>query len=238
MSESSSNDVKFLLTMKMANEIVELVNVANEANVTENSDCFEDITSLKQYKDAHTDDFSLLASDPEAHTVDVPISMTVLQSTLRANTVLRPTYKLYLHELLNKSQVYTEKASAPKYSPELQKYLKTLRAQQEKQEYKRLVADLPGNKPINTGPLNGVSSVTKDLSIAVNVLTILITGFVVFYYIGRSFFGDNLALSVGCGCVGLIGGLLLETCLLIVRDKQERIVEEREIRREKQRYMK
>lgn len=238
MTTVMANSVSFMLTTRMANEIVELLEISSKHTQKKNKEYVDDISALEEYKDAHESAFAALSADPEANFGDIPISMTILQSILRINRILRPLTQLHLHQLLHGSIVYTKKASPPIYSPELQKYLKTLRSQQEKDEYKRLVADLPGNKPINTGPLNGVSSVTKDLSIAVNVLSILITGFVVFFYIGRGLFGDNLAMCVGCGCIGLIGGLLLETCLLIVRDKQERIVEEREIRREKQRFQK
>lgn len=93
-------------------------------------------------------------------------------------------------------------------------------------------ADLAGGGM--SGPLSGFSQVTKDLSVGLNVILVMFTGFMVFYYAGNMLFPHNKVYATGLGAIGLIAALLLETFVLLLRDRKELAMDER---RERDRVM-
>jgi len=74
----------------------------------------------------------------------------------------------------------------------------------------------------------------KDISIGVNIILIMITGFVVFYYVGGMLFPHNLTMKMAIAAFGLVAALLLEVTMLLIRDKQESMINEREAKKKAQ----
>lgn len=105
-----------------------------------------------------------------------------------------------------------------------------MRLRQQRREYLELVKDLPSRKdgPGSNKGFGSLPQVTKDLAIGTNIILLMFTGFSVFYYAGNSlFYGDKIK-AIACGAIGLICALILETCILIIRDRQSIIMEDRE----------
>ena len=84
----------------------------------------------------------------------------------------------------------------------------------------------------------GVASASRDLGEGLNILTLMVTGFAVFYYAGVQVGGGGKVVPVVCGLVGLVGALMVEVALLMLRERrgkkaedvgrQERMERERE----------
>jgi uncharacterized membrane protein len=137
----------------------------------------------------------------------------------------------FVHELLHGSGVapLPPVRSSRRQDPAFKRYLEEQRIKQERREYAKLVADLPGNRKaaaranrdddLSIGA--NYASAQRDIGHGVNILTLMITGFVVFYYVGNSLFPHNNVFAVMTGLIGLIGALMLEVCLFLVREQKK-----------------
>lgn len=74
-----------------------------------------------------------------------------------------------------------------------------------------------------------VRSTTAEMGLGLNILTLMFTGFVVFYYIGTmiSDSPSNTVLPVMMGLVGVIGALLMEVILVLLRERRQDILKEK-----------
>lgn len=90
-----------------------------------------------------------------------------------------------------------------------------------------MVKDLPGNKHAfdeSYDPArDSVKGASRDIGHGLNILTLMATGFIVFYYAGSNLFPHNPMLAVFCGMGGLVGALMLEVTLFLVREQKSDI---------------
>jgi uncharacterized membrane protein len=141
----------------------------------------------------------------------------------------------YVHELLRGSSVQPLPVarSTRRQDPEFKRYLEEQRIKQERREYNRMVADLPGNRfAADRAEREEMSSMgseyasaQRDIGHGINVLTLMATGFIVFYYVGTSLFPHNQVFAILTGLLGLIAALMLEVCLFLVREQKKELVE-------------
>ena len=141
----------------------------------------------------------------------------------------------YVHELVRGSSIapVTNPDAPPVYSPAVAANLERIRAKVAKREINLLLGKrADGTSGKEDGIFGGFSHVTKDLSIAANIIMMMVTGFVVMWYVGRMLYQHNTALQMGFGAVGVVGVLAIETVLLAIRDnKQERWEKEQAVKR-------
>ena len=94
----------------------------------------------------------------------------------------------FVHELLLDSSVapLAPLRSGRVQDPAFKRYLQEQRWKQDRREYNELVKDLPGNKlPLSEDPSigAGVKAASRDIGHGINILSLMVTGFVVFYYV-------------------------------------------------------
>jgi len=141
----------------------------------------------------------------------------------------------YVYELCRGSRPFIPPPPRRQRDPAFLRYLEEQRFKQERREYLKMVEDLPGNKPMSRDESFGSSyaSASRELGQGLNVLTLMATGFVVFYYIGSNFFSGNKVMPAMCGLLGLVGALLLEVCLFVVREQKGEMMKEQQEKMEK-----
>jgi hypothetical protein len=129
---------------------------------------------------------------------------------------------LSVHKLLEKSALLpVEEAPKKPRDPEFLAFLERMRHQQERREIAML--SKPINASINelnqtTSASKGVGAEHRELGHGVNILTLMGTGFAVFYYAGTMLFPHSPLGPILMGLVGLIGALLMEVSLLLIRE--------------------
>ena len=141
-----------------------------------------------------------------------------------------------LYELLDGSSLYTPAPSTRKRDPAFLAFLERQRAKQSQRDYLSLVQDLPGNaelarvvhaSSIATTPTDAADyssgfgkAIGREMGEGINILTLMVTGFVVGYYgAGMAWQHSKLAPVVG-GLVGLVAALLMEVTLLMLRERR------------------
>ncbi|XP_031571152.1 transmembrane protein 199-like [Actinia tenebrosa] len=111
------------------------------------------------------------------------------------------TSRIYLHELLEGSELYVEPPKPPEKSPELVARLKRLKAEQERLQYDKMVSNLGPKWADTTESLaTEVKSTSKQLSSVVNFLCTVGATFV-FGFVASQYAFPNLALRVIIGIV-------------------------------------
>ena len=141
-----------------------------------------------------------------------------------------------LYELLDGSSLYTAAASTRRRDPAFLAFLERQRIKQSQREYLSLVHDLPGNTElaravhatsIATTPTDASDysggfgkSIGREMGEGINILTLMVTGFVVFYYGASMVWQHSKLAPVVGGLVGLVGALLLEVTLLMLRERR------------------
>ncbi|KAJ4829394.1 hypothetical protein Tsubulata_014537 [Turnera subulata] len=100
-------------------------------------------------------------------------------------------------------------------SEELKARLKKLEEMAERKAYEELVKDItPGKNASEDEPF---SSYKDQLGFGLHVALIMFTGYLVGYAAFRAMFSHNPAMSAAGGILGLVGGMLVETLLFIIR---------------------
>lgn len=148
-------------------------------------------------------------------------------STSSPATSSSPPFHGFVFELLRGSFVHNAPPPKKRRDPEFEKYLQELRIKQERREYQQLVKDLPGNAEPTASFGSEYSAAQRELSTGVNILSLMITGFVVFWYAGSSMFPDSNIKAIFCGFGGLVAAMFLEIFLFLVRDQKEQIKEDK-----------
>ncbi|XP_015896872.3 uncharacterized protein LOC107430544 [Ziziphus jujuba] len=98
-------------------------------------------------------------------------------------------------------------------SEELKARLSKLVDMVERREYQELVKDITPKKN-DSEPF---STYREQLGLGLQVALAMFTGYLAGYYAFRALFGPNVALNAAGGILGLIGGLLVESLLFIIR---------------------
>jgi len=140
----------------------------------------------------------------------------------------------YLHQLIVGSQVcaLTPARSSRQQDPAFKRYLQEQRWKQDRREYAELVKDLPGNRVRDpeTAIGKGYASASRDVGHGINILTLMVTGFIVFYYAGTNLFPHNQIFAVLTGLVGLVGAMMVEVCLFLVREQKTEMGEAQQVK--------
>jgi hypothetical protein len=105
--------------------------------------------------------------------------------------------------------------------PKFKSYLEYLRK-------KEISKEIYGHSS-NIGIAGIGKEISDTLSVGVNIIAAMATGFVVFWYLGRNAFGGaNEVNGLICGAVGMIGALLVETWIFMLRDERKHITDRKE----------
>ena len=125
----------------------------------------------------------------------------------------------FIHELLQDNEPILHSPSQPKNSPAFEAYLERMKVKQNQRETNALL----GRSTVDQVEF-GVGNTLTEVGMGINIIALMATGFVVFYYGGRQYFGphDQLA-PVLCGLFGLIAAMMLEIILFMLRYQQSRI---------------
>lgn len=102
-------------------------------------------------------------------------------------------------------------------SEELKERLRKLAEVAEKKEYEELVKDITPKKGIE----EPFSSYKDQLGLGLHVVVTMFTGYLVGYATFRALFSHNVAMSAAGGILGLVGGMLVETLLFIIRSTNQ-----------------
>ncbi|XP_042059786.1 uncharacterized protein LOC121804361 [Salvia splendens] len=108
--------------------------------------------------------------------------------------------------------VFTSPAPRQK-SEELKARLRNLEEAAERKAYHKLVKDITPRKPVN----DPFSSYKDQLGFGLHVVVTMFTGYLVGYAAFRALFGQSPATSAAGGILGLVGAMLVETLLFILR---------------------
>lgn len=116
-----------------------------------------------------------------------------------------------LHELLHNSSPRMKRTTQK--NPKFEKYLEMARGRACKRDYDSLMGR--ENSLVGLG-ING-KEIRDSLTVGGNLIAGAATGFVFFYVLGSSRYNGDFKLSVICGAVGLVGALIIESILFVIR---------------------
>ncbi|XP_027084533.1 uncharacterized protein [Coffea arabica] len=102
-------------------------------------------------------------------------------------------------------------------SEELKARLRKLAEVAEKKEYEELVKDITPKKGVE----EPFSSYKDQLGLGLHVAVTMFTGYLVGYAAFRALFSRNVGMSAAGGILGLVGGMLVETLLFIIRSTNQ-----------------
>ncbi|KAL3522329.1 hypothetical protein ACH5RR_015163 [Cinchona calisaya] len=102
-------------------------------------------------------------------------------------------------------------------SEELKARLRKLAEVVEKKEYDELVKDITPKKGVE----EPFSAYKDQLGLGLHVVVTMFTGYLVGYAAFRALFGRSVAMSAAGGILGLVGGMLVETLLFIIRSTNQ-----------------
>ncbi|XP_047306873.1 uncharacterized protein LOC124910290 [Impatiens glandulifera] len=128
---------------------------------------------------------------------------------LLSNPSTRPDLAL----LLSGSTFLLNSPKPREKSEELKARLKKLTDVAERREYAELVKDIAPKKSTN----EPFSSYKDQLGFGLHVLVVMFTGYLVGYAAFRALFSHNPVMNTAGGILGLVGGMLVETLLFIIR---------------------
>ncbi|KQJ97959.1 uncharacterized protein LOC100838611 [Brachypodium distachyon] len=118
-----------------------------------------------------------------------------------------------LRQLLRDAQFVLLSPKPREKSDELKARLEKLREMQERKEYADLVRDV-APKEDNSEPF---SSYKDQLGFGLHVVVIMFTGYLVGFAAFRALFSNSPVMNAAGGILGVVGGMLMETVLFIIR---------------------
>lgn len=118
-----------------------------------------------------------------------------------------------LRQLLQGAQFVLSSPKPREKSDELKARLEKFREMQERREYAELVKDV-APKEDNTEPF---SSYKDQLGFGLHVVVIMFTGYLVGFAVFRALFSNSPVMNAAGGILGVVGGMLMETVLFIIR---------------------
>lgn len=105
-------------------------------------------------------------------------------------------------------------------TPEVAAHFARLRARHERAEFDRLTRSARGAHVDSAQEPEGMRSLALDLGVGLNMIALMATGFFVFYLLGQRLGGGNKLVPVVSGLVGLVGAMLVETILFMIREEK------------------
>ncbi|KAK1602511.1 hypothetical protein QYE76_072011 [Lolium multiflorum] len=124
-----------------------------------------------------------------------------------------------LRQLLQGAQFVLSSPKPREKSDELKARLEKLREMQERREYAELVKDV-APKEDNTEPF---SSYKDQLGFGLHVVVIMFTGYLVGMAAFRALFSNSPVMNAAGGILGVVGGMLMETVLFIIRSSSKEL---------------
>ncbi|KAJ3681693.1 hypothetical protein LUZ60_014266 [Juncus effusus] len=128
-------------------------------------------------------------------------------------TELPPESRPSLKSLLRGSDFVFSSPEPRHKSEELKARLRKLAEMQEQREYAELVKDVAPKKD----EYEPFSSYKDQIGFGLHVVAVMFTGYLVGYATFRALFNHNPIMNAAGGILGLVGGMLLETVLFIIR---------------------
>ncbi|XP_047975217.1 uncharacterized protein LOC125217736 [Salvia hispanica] len=119
----------------------------------------------------------------------------------------------HLSSLLGGSNFIFTSPTPRQKSEELKARLRKLEEAAERKAYDELVKDITPKKPVN----EPFSSYKDQLGFGLHVVVTMFTGYLVGYAAFRALFGKSPPMSAAGGILGLVGAMLVETLLFILR---------------------
>jgi len=113
-------------------------------------------------------------------------------------------------------------------SREFKEFLEKNRIKMERREYEEMVKHLPGNKYMRDDDISvgkQIKLVSEEAAMGIEILALMFTGFVVFYYIGSAYSGNQFT-GIVSGLVGLVLAMLLETVMLVLRENKKQLYQD------------
>uniref|UniRef100_A0A0D9YPI8 Uncharacterized protein n=1 Tax=Oryza glumipatula TaxID=40148 RepID=A0A0D9YPI8_9ORYZ len=107
-------------------------------------------------------------------------------------------------------------------SDELKARLDKLREMQERKEYAELVRDVA--PPAKEDSPELFSSYKDQIGFGLHVVLIMFTGYLVGFVAFRALFNNSPVMNAAGGILGLVGGMLMETVLFIIRSSSKELV--------------
>lgn len=129
----------------------------------------------------------------------------------------RPSTRPALIQLFSGSEFVFTSPKPREKSEELKARLKKLAELAERNEYQELVKDITPKKDA-TEPF---SSYKDQLGFGLHVVVMMFTSYLVGYAAFRALFNHSPAMNAAGGILGLVGGMLVETLLFIIRTSNQ-----------------
>ncbi|KAK9985002.1 hypothetical protein SO802_034527 [Lithocarpus litseifolius] len=129
----------------------------------------------------------------------------------------RPTTRPTLIQLFSGSDFVFTTPKPRHKSEELKARLKKLEELAEKKAYAELVKDITPKKDVS----EPFSSYKDQLGFGLHVVVTMFTGYLVGYAAFRALFNHSPVMNVAGGILGLVGAMLVETLLFIIRTSNQ-----------------
>uniref|UniRef100_A0A0D9XMV7 Uncharacterized protein n=1 Tax=Leersia perrieri TaxID=77586 RepID=A0A0D9XMV7_9ORYZ len=125
-----------------------------------------------------------------------------------------------LRRLLHSTEFLLPSPKPREKSDELKARLDKLREMQERREYAELVRDVAPAKEDTPEPF---SSYKDQIGFGLHVVVIMFTGYLVGFIAFRALFNNSPVMNAAGGILGLVGGMLVETVLFIIRSSSKEL---------------
>lgn len=156
----------------------------------------------------------LLADEIRSLATDLSIRSTVHYRSLRSIWFAYPVgSRPSLSHLFAGSEFALSSPKPREKSEELKRRLKKLEEMAERKAYAELVKDIAPKK----GSDEPFSSYKDQIGFGVHVVAIMFTGYLVGHYAFRALFNHSPVMNAAGGIIGLVGGMLLETLLFMIK---------------------
>ncbi|KAB8086535.1 uncharacterized protein [Oryza sativa Japonica Group] len=174
---------------------------------------------------------AFLASAAASH--DLPADLRDLASSLAARSAVpyrslrdiwcaaSPGARPPLRRLLHGADFLLSSPKPRDKSDELKARLDKLREMQERKEYAELVRDVA--PPAKEDSPELFSSYKDQIGFGLHVVLIMFTGYLVGFVAFRALFNNSPVMNAAGGILGLVGGMLMETVLFIIRSSSKEL---------------
>uniref|UniRef100_A0A0E0JXJ6 Uncharacterized protein n=1 Tax=Oryza punctata TaxID=4537 RepID=A0A0E0JXJ6_ORYPU len=173
---------------------------------------------------------AFLSSAAASH--DLPADLRDLASSLASHSSVpygslrdiwcaaSPAARPPLRRLLHGADFLLSSPKPREKSDELKARLDKLREMQERKEYADLVRDVA--PPAKDSP-ELFSSYKDQIGFGLHVVLIMFTGYLVGFVAFRALFNNSPVMNAAGGILGLVGGMLMETVLFIIRSSSKEL---------------
>jgi hypothetical protein len=162
--------------------------------------------------------------------------LTIKQLAQEKNKPL--SLKELMHGASKVTKVDLPSLRPPPPNPEYEKMMAKFRLKEMQREIQAGVTHYPEERRgiFSLGATHGVGKeITESLTVGGNIVIAMLTGFVAFWFVGRNAFGSSEVNGIICGAVGMIGALLLETWMFLMKVEKQSMIEKKRKQQEESR---